>query len=52
MFEFKTRNGEVLKGKLVYQYPAFEGGMKYIFDVNGRLYRCVKLDGQFVEYVA
>lgn len=51
---FTTKNGEVLEGKLVHQYGAFEGGMRYIFRTeNGREYRCIKdTDGNFVEYVA
>ena len=52
MFKFTTKNGEVLQGKLVHQYGAYEGGMRYIFSANGKEYRCVKLiTGEFVEYI-
>ena len=44
---------EGLQGTLVHSYGAFEGGMRYIFEVNGIQYRCVKnSDGYYVEYVA
>ena len=53
MTEFTTKNGEVLQGKLVHQYGAFEGGMRYIFELqNGKQYRCIKVDGKYIEYVA
>ena len=51
MIEFTTRSGEKKSGKLVHQYPAFEGGMRYIIEVNGVQYRCVKSGDQFVELV-
>ena len=52
-FKFTTRNGEELKGELVYHYDAFEGSTRYIFEVNNEQYRCVlDSNGNFVEYVA
>lgn len=33
--EFTTENGEKLIGELVHLYPAFEGGMRYIFNSYG-----------------
>lgn len=52
MVEFTTKNGEVLTGKIVHSYGAFEGGMRFIILSNGREYRCVKdSNGNFVEYV-
>jgi mRNA-degrading endonuclease HigB of HigAB toxin-antitoxin module len=52
MLEFTTKDGTTLVGKLVDAYVAFEGDTRYIFDVNGRQYRCVKVDGKYIEYVA
>lgn len=53
MYYFMTRTGKILQGKLVHSYGAFEGGMRYIFEVDGMQYRCVKNnDGYYVEYVA
>lgn len=52
MLEFTTKDGTLLFGKLVHTYVAFEGGTRYILDVNGKQYRCVRIDGAFVEYVA
>ena len=52
MIEFTTKDGALLFGKLINVYVAFEGGTRYIFDVNGKQYRCRKIDGKFVEYVA
>ena len=51
---FKDRNGEGRYGKIVREYPAFEGGMRYIIidETNRHEYRCVKKNGKFVEYVA
>ena len=52
MTEFKTKNGEVLQGKIVKIYGAFEGDVRYIFSANGREYRCIKdSDGNYVELV-
>ena len=41
-------------GRMVRSYGAFEGGMRYIFQVdNGREYRCIKnSNGEYEEYVA
>ena len=53
MITFTTRDGKILTGKLVHQYGAFEGGMRYIISVNGKDYRCVRNEvGDYVEYVA
>ena len=50
--EFTTRNGEKLNGKLIHQYPAFEGGIRYIIEVNGNEYRCVKNENdELIELV-
>ena len=51
---FTTRNGEEKFGYLVRMYGAFEGGMRYIFRVEGdKDYRCVKTDdGKYKEFVA
>lgn len=49
---FVTRDGEKKLGTIIYQYRAFEGDMRYIFNSDNREYRCVKIDGQYVEYVA
>lgn len=50
---FTDRNGVERKGKLLREYRAFEGDIRYsIEDIgNGRDYRCVKKDGKFVELV-
>lgn len=57
MWTFITKDGERKEGKLVHQYPAFEGGMRYIFQTDtGRQYRCIREDTEngfrYVEYVA
>ena len=53
MVTFTTRNGEVLTGKLVHQYNAFEGGRRYVVAVNGKEYRCIRDEaGNYKEYVA
>ena len=45
------RNGEVVKGRLIRVYNAFEGGKRYIFQINKGEYRCIKNEnGEFVEY--
>ena len=50
--EFTTKDGTKLIGTLVRQYSAFEGGMRYIFSVGNKEYRCVKDElGRYVEYV-
>ena len=52
LIAFTTRNGEQLTGELVHQYPAFEGGMRYILVNHGKEYRCVKDEqNRFVELV-
>lgn len=49
---FTDRNGTQITGELVHQYPAFEGGMRYIIVNHGKEYRCVKdASGKFVELV-
>ncbi len=54
--KFLTKSGDEKVGTLVRSYPAFEGGMRYILDVDGIQYRCVwqKQDDKeiLVEYVA
>ena len=53
MIEFTTKNNETLNGRLVNTYEAFEGGTRYIFETeNGSQYRCIKVDGKYIEYVA
>ena len=54
MITFIDRNGNILEGKMVYKYSAFEGGMRYIIKVGNVEYRCVRDEriGQYVEYVA
>ena len=54
MVEFTTKDGDVKYGHIVHQYPAFEGGMRYVLSesADGKNYRCVKdNDGKFVELV-
>lgn len=50
---FVTRNGEEKFGYLIHAYHAFEGGMRYIFRVDGEGdYRCVKTEnGNYKELV-
>lgn len=52
MITFTTKQGEVKEGKLVRQYGAFEGGMRYIVSADGIEYRLIQKDGKYVEYVA
>ena len=54
MVNFIDRNSESRIGNIVREYRAFEGEMRYIIvdETTGREYRCVKKNGQFVEYVA
>lgn len=50
---FKTRKGDILAGRLIHSYSAFEGGMRYIISVEGKEYRCVKDgEGRLIEFVA
>lgn len=52
-YTFKTKNGEILEGQLIHQYPAFEGGMRYIFRTDtGKEYRCILKEFEYIEYVA
>jgi len=53
MVDFKDRNGEFRKGKVTREYRAFEGDMRYIIldEINGREYRCVKVNGEYRELV-
>lgn len=47
------KNGNVVEANMVRQYPAFEGGMRYIFRTPDGECRCIKdKDGNYVEYVA
>ena len=49
---FITKDGVVREGYLVRQYPAFEGGMRYIFRTDNGEYRCVMDEnGNYREYV-
>ena len=54
MVQFTDRNGEYRNGEIIREYRAFEGDMRYIIvdEINGREYRCVKKNGEYVEYVA
>lgn len=46
------RTGEQITGKLIHQYGAFEGGMRYIFKTQNSEVRCIKdEDGNYVEYM-
>lgn len=51
---FRDRNGEDRYGRIVREYSAFEGGMRYIIidETNGHEYRCVRKNGKYKEYVA
>lgn len=52
LITFTAKDKTQITGELVHQYPAFEGGMRYIIANNGKQYRCVKdSDGKFVELV-
>ena len=45
------KTGEQVQGKLIYQYGAFEGGMRYIFKTDRGEIRCVKdKDNNYIEY--
>lgn len=50
---FTDNNGEGRYGIIVREYGAFEGGIRYIIqdETNGRYYRCVKKNGNYVELV-
>lgn len=51
--KFITKDGKVLEGQIIHRYPAFEGGMRYIFKTDdGKEYRCILVDFKFKEYVA
>ena len=54
MVNFTDRTGELRAGKIVREYRAFEGEMRYIIvdEITNREYRCVKKNGTFIEYVA
>lgn len=50
--EFTTKDGKKMIGVMLNMYPAFEGGMRYIFFAEGQEYRCVRDEnGNYVEYV-
>jgi hypothetical protein len=52
-YKFITRDGIEKHGFLIRKYPAFEGGMRYIFQTDNGEYRCVKDEnGKYIEYVA
>lgn len=53
MIDFKDKSGEWRKGKVIREYRAFEGDMRYIVidEITGRDYRCVKKNGEYVELV-
>lgn len=50
---FTDKRGEGRYGRIVREYGAFEGGIRYIIqdETNGRDYRCVKKNGNYVELV-
>ena len=50
---FKDRAGEGRYGRVVREYGAFEGGVRYIIqdETNGRDYRCVRKNGEYKELV-
>lgn len=53
MAEITLRDGTVVSGTLLRAYPAFEGGKRYIFYVEGRgEIRCVFENYQYKECVA
>lgn len=55
MAEIVLRSGKIVYGKLVRKYTAFEGGIRYIFHVDGYGdVRCVYENAQsnYREYVA
>jgi len=52
-YTFTTKDGTILEGQIIHRYPAFEGGMRYIFRTDdGKEYRCVLNGFKYVEYVA
>lgn len=52
-YYFTTRSGERKFGYIIRRYAAFEGGMRYIFRVDGdRNYHCVRTEEGYKEYVA
>lgn len=50
---FTDRRGEKRAGRVVREYGAFEGGIRYIIvdETNGREYRCVNVNDELVELV-
>lgn len=50
---FTDRNGEGRYGRILREYMAFEGSIRYIIqdETTGREYRCVKANDEFVELV-
>lgn len=51
--DFTLRDGTVLSGAIKRSYYAFEGDLRYIIVTkDGREYRCSRIDGKFIEYVA
>lgn len=46
------KDGTKIPGTLIHQYPAFEGGMRYVFKTSVGEIRCINKDGKYVEYVA
>lgn len=48
---FTTKDGEKLTGILINSYFAYEGGKRYVVDVDGRQYRLIKNDAGYIEYV-
>ena len=53
MVNFTDRTGELRAGKIVREYRAFEGDMRYIIvdEITNREYRCVKKNGEYKEMV-
>jgi hypothetical protein len=50
--KFITKDGVQIEGYLVRQYTAFEGGIRYIFQVGCGEHRCIKdADGNYRELV-
>ena len=41
MAQIVLANGKIVYGKLIRKYCAFEGGVRYIFNVNGYEVRCI-----------
>ena len=53
MAELVLKDGTVVDGRMLSFYNAFEGGVRYIFYVEGHgEVRCVFRDYQYMEYVA